>query len=247
MRKSKNIDFCQTQLLSEIIKKLSNSGVKRKQDVDHLRTPLLAVFGLLAVGFFFSALAELAWDFLSWIGIEPELGVPDALWIVGVLFLFAGFMFLAVYMLLNHEKLIEGIILLSTISVLLACLIYFVIRDYIVLPPETSAFATFVGYFYPLMDIFLIVAAFSVYFFFRKIPFLGVPLLLLASSNLVMFVGDFLYTYALWYNVYGWIGFFSDFAYGVDYLLAATGLYALSKGREFMARETFLHNPEMVR
>ena len=26
MRKSKNIDFCQTQLLSEIIKKLSNSG-----------------------------------------------------------------------------------------------------------------------------------------------------------------------------------------------------------------------------
>ncbi len=188
---------------------------------------LPVVFSLLAFGYACFALAEVTWFVIFDIFNQlPSVSMPDLYWFVGSLSLLAGFATFSSHMYQQHGQLGKGIALLSITALVLGFLLYFVLSSYLI-PTGKPRDEIFVGYFYPITSLLILISSVSVYLFFDRVQQVGNVLLILALANLAIFVGDVLYTYYKFDNIYGTTAMASDVLYALAYLLCAGALFTL--------------------
>lgn len=205
--------------------------IYKKKDFKGIKRTFVISFGLLAAGYILYAIAELVWDVLTLMGKEPELGVPDYLWVAGMIFVFAGLFYLALYMLKQHkERIWERSVIVLSVAVISAGILYYLIGNFILGFQEgESAFEIFLDYFYPIGSAMIFIVSVATYTFYKELKALGKPLLMIALSVLFTFIADMFYTYYSWNEVYGITGLLSELFYVGEYVFAAVGFYLLYK------------------
>jgi len=209
----------------------------KKEYEPQIKKIVITLFALLTIGSIFYAAAEILWDILFEISGEfPIGGVPDLLWPIGYFFMLAGLACFAVYIYRQHGQLKKGVAVMAATGIISALIVYYLISRYIIgFQQEETTIEMILDYFYPIMSAMILTASVNVYLFFRKLENFGIPLLYIAIANLLNFVGDMLYTYYSWNDIYGLAGVISDSSYALAYLLIAYAFYILL-GRIKLAR-----------
>lgn len=201
-------------VLSKIYKKKGSNGVKKN---------LIFIFGLFSVGLIFSTLGELSWDFAEFIlNVQIYYGFPDFFWMIGLFFIFLGF--LGFYLKNSDNKSKSGLVIFSTVVVLFILSILLI--NY---PKDYNLFELFLYFYYPIITSLTIVFTFPVYLSFRKEKVFGKSLLLFAFAHLSNFIAESIYTFYGWIETYGYINLTYDFFYFMFYFLSSLSLYILIK------------------
>jgi len=203
--------------------------LRKKEARTEIKAALTKVFTLLAFGFILYASAEVLWSILTWIGRQPEGGIPDLLWVIGYIAMFLGFACFAVYMYQKKGKLLQGIGTMGIAGIILGIAVYYMIKSYLYVSGTVSPLETSLNYFYPIAGSAVIIASIAVYLFFSDFEQIGTPLLCLALSNLLGFAGDVMYSYYTWRNIYGLPGITSDILFILEYFVSAIAIYLLIK------------------
>lgn len=147
-----------------------------------------------------------------------------------MIFVFSGFIYLAVFLYREQDNHGKGLWLMGFISVISALVIYYLIGNFILgFQGGESVFEIFLDYFYPIGSALILISTIFIYTSFRELDALGTPLLLLTLSAFSTFVADMLYTYYSWNDIYGIAGVLSDSIYAIDYLLSFAAFFMLSK------------------
>ena len=212
--------FLGVLLLWQIIKKKKDSKVKDAMAV---------VFSLFALTFVFNAIAEISWTIMEkFLGISPELSFPDVFWVIAQILLLSGFVYFGYFMYKQKgHKNPRTIILSLLVAIISGGIVYYLVSTLLIGSHEgVSLFEIFLDYYYPIIAALIVVASVSVYTYFKDAEF-GNYILLIAIGAFFSFVGDTLYTYYSWLEIYGLPGVISDFSYGTDYLLATIAVYLL--------------------
>lgn len=232
-------------LLTVVFCLLVISKIYSKKEYTGIKKNFFIIFSILAIGYLFNSLAELTWHFLSLIGHSPELTYPDFFWITGFVFLIAGFFYFSVYMSVKEEVFSKWLMSVIGISLGLSIFLFYIIKNFIVLDAGASGLSIFIAYFYPIAGAFVLILSLSVYRFFSGINSFGKPILFLAIAALFTFVGDMLFTYYSFQDVYGFIGFLSDSFYAISYFCSFFGFFSLyknftNKNKKNSVRKVFL-------
>ena len=206
-------------LISLFKKKSKNPGKKA----------ITLIFSLFAIGVFFIASAEIIWSilFIS-TGITPAVGLTDILWVIGYIFLIAGFFYFMVYICLLNKQCFGDLLFTLIVTAIVTYFISFLLQQYVIsFQNGESIFEIFLAYFYPLSSVIMLIFSFSVYNQFKRIDELGIPLIYLAFAILVQFVADLIFVYSSLNGIYGALGILSDILYIMEYLIIAFAFYLL--------------------
>lgn len=201
---------------------------KQKEKLQLTKTALVA-FTLITAGYILFALGELSWYLIyGFIQRLPLASVPDMYWFLGGLSLLIGFILFSSHFYKNHGQLGQGVALKFFVAAIAAGVLYYVLSLGVV--KEGTAFAVFLGYYYPIVSALVLIASTSIYLFYEKIGSgLGSSLLLLAVANLGFFLADILFTYYSFRNIYGMIGVISDLLYALAYVLLIVAFWTLGQ------------------
>lgn len=201
----------------------------RSNEQGTFKKSMKIIFGLLAIGLVLTASAELIWDGMQFfMGIEPELGLPDILWTLSYIFTLAGYSLFARMMINDNPNEKNKIFAILGVGLLALFIAGYLIKTLILGNQEgESMFEMFLDIYYPIISAMVVMAAFTVFLFFKKIPQLGFPLMLLGVSKTCDFIGNIAYTYYSWNEIYGLIGVIADVFFTLDYVLGAVAFYML--------------------
>ena len=177
---------------------------------------VVVVFSLLSIGYICFALGELAWYLLFEVfGEAPVVSMPDFYWVLGSGALLLAFTLFSVHIHQNHGDAKTGMLLLVVGAVLLGAVIYY-INGVDVGSTEGSVF---LGYYYPIASVLILIASISVYIFEDKINAFRGNLLLFLVANIAFLLGDLLYINYSVAGTFGVIGVVSEVLYMVAYFL----------------------------
>ncbi|MBU0461977.1 MAG: hypothetical protein KJ574_05305 [Nanoarchaeota archaeon] len=206
--------------------------IRRQDKHPEFKTFLSKVFLLFSIGLILWVIAELGWDVWTLIVGQnpPDVSGFDIFWVAGYLVSIAAIAYFNIFMLKQHGNLKKGLLTLIIAALLTSVAVYFLIT-YVVVPgveEGTSFVELFIYYFYPIAAATFFVLSVSIYFFFNQIKAIKIPLLMIAIAIAIGFVGEVLFTYYAWNDIYGWPGVLSDICYALDYILWAVALYLFS-------------------
>src|SRR3989344_2769612 len=203
--------------------------VKKRKQGGEAKIILARVFASIGIAYILFAIAEVSWSILSIAaGQEIIIGFPDYFWIAGIIFFLFGYYYFAFYMHKKHGEVLEGSLIMGLTAVITTVLVFYLMLNFIIGYQEgETTFEIFLDYFYPATSALILIPSVVVYIFLKRLRKLGTPLLLLALSNLVTFLGDMLYTYYSWNDIYGLAGVLSDIFYVFQYLLAFIAFFIL--------------------
>jgi hypothetical protein len=220
-------------ILSAILAARLLIKLKGREAHESIKQPVVNTFFLIALGYICWAAAEIVWEVLGLIGMQTNVSIADAFWIPGYLLVIAGFSYFASYMYRAHGESAKGIATMAVIGIISFSIVYFLISQYIFGFQEgESVVERIFDYLYPTMSALILISTTATYSFFRKIERFGKYLLVLAITALLWFVGDMLWVYYTWNEVYGISGVISDSSYVIGYLLSVFAFYALTKRDE---------------
>jgi uncharacterized membrane protein len=203
----------------------------KRESLEGIKRNFLVSFGLIVFGYLLYSIAEIGWSYIQFVlEQDPTAGVMDYFWIVGVFFLFFGFLHLNSFLLKNSNKKVKNYLILGLVGFFSGVIIFYLITTFIMgNQAGESSFEFFLDYFYPISSMILLVLSFNIYLFFKEFDKLKWPFLLLAVSTLFAFIGDTTYTYYAWNDIYGVVGLVSDISYSIGYLFSSISFYVMFK------------------
>ena len=198
---------------------LVNHLMKTKKYFDNR---LVFIFSFLTFGYVCFALAELAWYLLFKVFNQaPMVSMPDFYWVLGSVWLLIGFTTLSVHLHRQHGEFRTTMALLFFAAVVLGAVLYYVLGTDV----GGTEGSVFLGYYYPLMSTFILIASLSVYLFQEKIALFHHDLLLFFIANILFLLGDLFYINSA--SGFGVTGILSEGSYILAYLLCGSSFLSI--------------------
>jgi len=186
---------------------------------------LKTTFILFCMAMIFYAAGEWTWlIYHKMLGIDPYPSLADLFYLPGYLFEIAAFIYLTVK-LFSSSKIIGKGILFLTIGTFIITGMTFSILAFLIIPYQdwNSSLESLLNIIYPVSSAVILISSIPVYLMFHK-QAISRPILLLAVSALLNYIGDLLFSYYSWKEIYGVIGMLSDSAYILGYVCFAAAL-----------------------
>ena len=214
--------------------------ISRREYHEKIKGILVKVFFPIAIGFVLYGIAQVSYTIMVQVGYDyPALHITDFIWMIGYILVFYGFTYFSIKMYKEREKIGQGLTYIISSLLIVGGIIGYLIGKYILgFQTGESLLQIFFDYFYPVASGLIFVASISAYLFFREVPVIKTPLLLLAITNTIYLVGDIFYTYYAWNEIYRIPGIISTGSYIVGDIIAITAFYLLfsllgaKKGKE---------------
>ncbi len=204
-------------LITVVIAILVLIQIYKKKEFKGVRNVFLISFSFLSIGYCLYAIAEWMWSIIFFMGENPMLGIPDYLWIFGMLFVFAGFFYFVIFMCKEEKKAKKCLNHLIISSLVCGVILAYLIGTLIIGQQHgESGFEIFLDYFYPIFSAIIFITALLTYNFFKDLEDFGKGIMYLVLSVFFTFFGDLLYVYYSWNDIYGLIGLLVGYNNWID-------------------------------
>ena len=200
------------------------------QEESDIKRVFKNTFILFSIATIFLMLGEWTWSYHVYIlGNDPYPSIGDLFYVLGYIFEAGGFIYLAAFS-YNASKNKEKLRSWMSGALIIAVGASFYLLNWLIIPFHEwgSSLEAMLDLYYPIASSILLVSTIPAYLLFRGLK-IEKPLLLIALSALFGFMGDFLFSYYSWNDIYGVIGILSDLFYTIDYLLLFLGLVLFAR------------------
>lgn len=206
------------------------SKIYGKKEQDGIKKLFFGSFLMISLGYLFYATAEISWSILSFLGRDPAVGFADILWIIGIFLLFFGFSYLAILTYKEQGNFKKFLWIFGAGMIFSGAILFYLINNFIFGAQQgESLIEIFLDYLYPISSAFIFIPSLYLYFSFEEMGAMGKAMFFLVLSNFGSFVGDMLYTYYSWNEIFGVVGVISEIGYIFQYVFAFIAFFMLSK------------------
>jgi hypothetical protein len=193
----------------------------KKNAKEQIKSPMLKVFSIFALGYLTMAIADVYWNIHYYLNATMPAGISDILWSIGYILILAAFSYFALYVYKSNKRTLSGLVLFVIIAALIGSLTFLALKQ--------AGDTGFFGFWYPILSSLILIISLMTYGFFKdsELKSVGTPLLFLAISNAFRYFGDLLYTFSLSNTGYELVSVISDSFYLSMSLFAIYAFYRL--------------------
>ncbi len=195
----------------------------------------------LTIGIFFWFLGESTWMIYEVVlGLDPYPSIADAFWLIGYIPLIIG-LILAIRETKVSLWSSKTPLLAAVAAAITGIFVVYLLRP-ILVEPEMVLAEKAIGFAYPLLDLVLIVLTATILVFYQK-GLLGKPWMFVLSGFVLFAVGDALFTYFDWIEVYSELPY-----YDLIDLVFLAGYWAIALGAFYKKaiQDTYLEPEEEI-